>query len=168
MSTKALGRLIDIGSAIVPIDLAAGANTGHRLHMKNYGGVAIVAAFNNGTAAEAPTFDLQEHDAATGGNSQDLDIVSTYYTKTEAALDGDEAWAKVTQVAASEVTDATWDDANEGVVVFEVLSEQLSDGFEWVSVNVADVGTAQVGAVFYVMFDLKVQRAPENLAQPNA
>jgi hypothetical protein len=168
MSTKALGRLFDVGSAIVPVDLAAGANTGHRLHLRNYGGVAIVGYLNNGTAAENPTFDVQEHDAASAGNSQDLDVVATYYVKSEAALDGDETWSKVTQAAASEVTNASWDDALEVLVVIEVLSEQLSDGFEWISVNVADPGTAHVGAALYIMFDLKVQRAPESLAQPNA
>ena len=168
MGVNALGRLFDVGSVIQPIDLAAGANTGHRIHMKNAGGVAFICALNNGTAAEAPTFDLQEHDAATSGNSQDLNIVSTFYKKEEAALDGDETWTKVTQAAASEVTDATWDDANELLVVIEVQSEQLSDTFEWVSINVADVGTAHVGAVIGIVYDLKVQRAPENLAQLNA
>lgn len=168
MGVNALGRLFDVGTGIVPVDLAAGANTGHRIHMKNAGGVAIIACFNNGTAAEAPTIDLQEHDAATSGTSQDLDVIASYYKKEEAALDGDETWTKVTQTAASEVTNADWDDANEVLVVIEVQSEQLSDGFEWLSVNIADTGTAQVGTVLYVLYDLKVQRAPENLAQLKA
>ncbi|NGO68525.1 hypothetical protein [Streptomyces boncukensis] len=165
---KALGRHFDIGSAIVPVDLATAANTGHRLHLKNYGGVAIVGYLATGTAAENPTFDVREHDAASGGTSQDLDVVDTYYVKSEATLDGDETWTANTQTAASEVTDTDWDDANEVLVVMEVDSTQLSDGFEWISVNVADPGTAHVGCAFYVMYDLAVQRAPENLAQPNA
>jgi hypothetical protein len=164
----ALGRLFDIGSAIVPVDLGAAANTGHRLHLKNYGGVAIVGYFNNGTAAEAITFDVQEHTAATGGTSRDLDVVSVYHTKTEAILDGDETWTRVTQTAASEVTNADWDDALEGIVVIEVDATELSDDCEWISVNIADTGTAHVGAVLYIMYDLAVQRAPANLAQPNA
>lgn len=168
MTVRGLGKDFDIGTAIVPIDLATGANTGHRLHLKNYGGVAIVGYLNNGTAAEAATFDVQEHTAATGGTSRDLDVVTTYYTKSEAALDGDEAWVKVTQSAGSEVTNADWDDALEVLVVIQVDASQLSDDCEWISVNVADTGTAQVGAALYVMYGLKVQRAPENLPQPNA
>lgn len=167
MAVNGLGRLFDVGTGIVPVDLATAANTGHRLHLKNYGGVAVVACFNNGTAGEAPTIVFREHDAATSGNSQDLDVVDTYYKKEEAELDGDETWTKVTQTA-GDITDADWDDANEVLVVAEIQATQLSDGYEWVSVNIADTGTAQVGAVLYIMYDLAVQRAPENLAEPNA
>ena len=168
MSRLGLGAGFDVGSVIVPIDLAAGANTGHRIHLENYGAVAFVGYLNNGTAAEAPTFTLQEHNAASGGTSQNLAVIDKYYQKEEAALDGDETWTEVTQTAAATVTDADWDDANEVVVVFEVRAEQLSDGFEWVSVNIADTGTAHVGAVLAIMYDLKVQRAPQNLPNPNA
>ena len=163
-----LGQDFDIGTGIIPVDLATGANTGHRLHMQNYGGVCFVGYIAVGTAAEAPTFDVKEHDALTGGNSQDLDVVTRYYEKTELALDGDEAWAASTQAAASEVTDATWDDAGQSLVAFEVEADQMSDGFDWISVDIASLSTAHIGCVFYIMYDLAVQRAPENLAQPNA
>lgn len=167
-SRLGLGSSFDVFSVVLPIDLAGGASTGHRIHMQNYGGVAFVCALNNGTAAESVTFDLKEHTAATSGTSADLDIVATYYKKEELALDGDETWTKVEQTAASEVADATWDDANEVIVVFEARAEDLSDGYEWVSVDVTQAGTAHVGAVFAIGYDLKVQRAPENLPQPNA
>ncbi len=162
-----LGSSYDVFTQIIPVDLGAGANTGHRIHMENYGGIGFFGYITTGTAAEAPTFVLQEHDAATAGNSQDLDIVVEYYQKEEAVLDGDEAWVAVTQ-AAGDVTDADWDDANQVLVGFQVFAEQLTDAFEWVSVNVADTGTAHIGCVFGIGFDLKVQRAPANLAQPNA
>jgi hypothetical protein len=167
MSVRGLGKDFDIGVGIVPVNLGTAANTGKRLHMKNYGGVAVVACFNNGTAAEAPTIVFQEHTAATSGTSRDLDVVTTYYKKEEAALDGDEAWTKVTQTA-GDITNADWDDANQVLVVAQVDASSLSDDCEWISVNIADTGTAQVGGVIYVMYDLKVQRAPENLPNPNA
>jgi hypothetical protein len=91
-----------------------------------------------------------------------------YFQKEEATLDGDEAWTRVTQTAASTVTDADWDDANEVLVAFSVSADELSDGYEWVSVDVADPGTAHVGCVFAVASSLRVQRAPANLPQPNA
>lgn len=164
---RALGRAFDVGTCIVPIDLATGANTGHRLHLRNYGGVAVVACFNNGTAAQAPVIVFREHTAATSGTSRDLDVVTVYHKKEEAALDGDETWTRVTQTA-GDITNADWDDANEVLVVAEVEATQLSDDCEWISVDIADPGTAQVGAVFYIMYDLRVQRAPANLANPNA
>lgn len=167
MSVKGLGRLFDVGVGIVPIDLAAGANTGARVHMRNYGGIAICGYLNNGTAAEAPTFVVQEHDANTGGTSQDFDVVTKFYEKVDTAINGDEPWVEVTQTA-GDITDADWDDANEVLFVAEIDAAALSDGFEWISVNVADPGTAHIGCVFYVMYDLKEQRAPDSLAQPNA
>ena len=163
-----LGSSFDVFTSVVPVDLADGTNTGHRIHMENYGGICFVGYLATGTAAQNPVFDLQEHDAATAGNSQDLDITVEYYTKVEAVLDGDEAWTAVTQAAASEVTDVLWDDANEVMVAFQVRAEQLTDTFEWVSVLVADPGTAHLGCVFAIGYDLKIMRAPANLAQPNA
>ena len=167
MSRLGLGASFDIGSQIVPVDLGTAANTGHRIHMENYGGVTFVGYLATGTAAQAPTFTLQEHTAATGGTSTNLVIIDEFWSKVEATLDGDETWTRVTQTAAATVTDATWDDANQVLVAFDVRAEQLSDTYEWVSVNVADPGTAHIGAVFAIMFDLKVQRAPQNLIQPN-
>jgi len=163
-----LGHTFDVLSCIVPIDLATGANTGHRIHMKNYDKLAFVAAFNNGTAGEAPTITLQEHTAKTGGTSTNLVEIDTYWKKEEAQLDGDETWTKVTQTAAATITDADWDDANEAIVVFEVGADQLSSGYEWLSVNIADTGTAQVGTVFAIGHGLRQQRTPANLPQPNA
>lgn len=165
---RGLGRIFDVFHQIAPVDLATAANTGDRVHMKNYDGIAFVGYLNTGTAGEAVTFDVQEHDAKTAGNSADLDVVATYYYKEEADLDGDETWTKATQTAASEVTDADWDDANQVLVVFEVNADQLSAGYEWVSVNVADPGTAHVGCVLGIGYGLRQQRAPENLPQPNA
>ena len=168
MSHLGLGATFDIGSQIIPVDLATGANTGHRIHMENYGGICFVGYIAVGTAAENPVFNLQEHDAATAGNSQDLDVVVEYFEKTELALDGDETWARTAQTADAAVTDVTWDDAGQTLVAFQVFAEQLTDTFEWLSVDVADPGTAHLGCVFAIMFDLKIQRAPANLAEPNA
>jgi pyruvate carboxylase len=168
MSNLGLGANFDIGSVIVPVDIADGTNTGHRIHLKNYGAVTFVGYITTGTSAENPVFDLKEANALTGGTSQDLDIIDEYWKKEEAILDGDETWTRVTQTAASEVTDATWDDANQVIVAFKVRAEQLSDGYEWVSVDVASLSTAHIGCVFAIMHNLKVQRSPQNLVQPNA
>ena len=167
MGFLGLGASFDVGSGVVPIDFGAGATTGHRVHLQNYGAVAFFGFINNGTAAENPTFTLQEHDTATGGVSQNLVVVDEFWQKEELALDGDEVWARVAQTAAATVTDVTWDDANEVLFGFKVEAEELTDGFEWLSVNVDDPGVAHVGCVFYVMYDLKIQRAPQNLIQPN-
>jgi len=178
---RALGRCFDIGSVVVPVaDLAAGAQTGHRVHLKNAGGVAFVV-FMGAVSAGTDTFvpDVQQHTAATGGTSADLDStgvagssgVTRWFHKSEATLDGDEVWVEVTQAEASEVslTGATYA-ALQMIVVIEVLASQLADGYEWVSVDMADpgVGGTRAGGILAILFDLDVQRKPANLAQLNA
>jgi hypothetical protein len=107
----------------------------------------------------------------TGGTSADLDVVTAWHIKHEATLDGDETWTTVTQAAASEVslTGATYA-ASQVILVIEVHASQLSDGFEWVSLDMADagVGGTRAGGALAILFDLEVQRKPSNLAQLNA
>lgn len=163
-----LGQDFDILDIVTPVDLGAAASTGNRVHMSNYGTITFACSLNNGTAAQAPTFTLQEHNAASAGTSQNLVVIDTYYQKEAATINGDEAWVEVTQTVAATVTDADWDDANQVLCAFSVEATDLSDGFEWLSVNVDDPGTAHVGAVWAVAGDLKFQMKPSKLAQPNA
>lgn len=175
MTVKGLGKDFDICSAVAPVaDLAAGAQTGHRLHMKNYGGVAIVG-YMGAVSAGTDTFvpDVQQHTAASGGSSKDLDAPTEWFHKSEAILDGDETWTRVTQAAASEITltGATFA-ALQMIVVAQIDTDDLdlAGGYEWVSVDMADpgVGGTRAGCFFYVPYGLKQQRAPQNLPQPNA
>ena len=168
-SNLGLGADFDIGACITPVNLQTGTNNGHRIHLANYGAVTFVGYLANGSAGNAPVFDLQEHDANTAGTSQDLDVIDEYWHKEAASLAGTETWTRNTQTAASEVTDADWDDANEVLIAFKVRAEELSDGFEWVSIQVAQPGGGSpLGCVLAIMHDLKVARSPQNLVQPNA
>jgi len=172
-TARSLGRVFDIMPAIAPVDLEAGNVLGKRLHMKNYDNVAIVVFAAAGTANDDLQIDVNEHNAATGGTSQDLDIVTDYYHKQATALAGTETWVKTTQAAASEINDvgALGTSAErQNLLVVEISGDQLSDGFEWISVNIPDLGSAgaKLGCAFYIMTGLNVQRAPQNLVNPNA
>lgn len=170
--TWGLGNTFDIGSGIPVIaDLAAGANTGHRFHMRNYETVAVV--FHKGTASAGTdnvVLTLQEHTAASGGTSQNLAAITTAYVKSEASLDGDETWTEVTQAAAATLSlaGATYA-ATQLIAVFEVEAPNLSAGYEWISVNIADPGTGGTipGTVLYVATGLKIKARPDQLANPN-
>lgn len=163
---RALGRLFDIGSQIVPVDSQTGAMTGHRINMANYQGVTFIVFKAAGTAGDDPVLDLQEHDASTAGTSQDLDIITDYYIKQEATLDNDETWTKVTQSAASEVTLNATSAETQMIVAIDVAAEQLSAGFNYLSLNIADTGAAgaQLISALCIPWGLKIQRAPENMA----
>lgn len=168
-----LGKDFDILHGVASIaDLAAGANTGARVHMRNYDTLGVVLSKGVASAGtDTAVVTLQEHNAATAGTSQNLAVIDEFYIKSEATLDGDEQWVRSTQAAAATVslTGATYA-ATQLLLYFSVQSQSLSAGFEWLSVNIADPGTGGTipGAVLYVASGLKIQRRPDLLAQPNA
>lgn len=166
-----LGRYFDIVPAIVPVNLNTGANTGERVHMKDCRAVSIVIFASIGTAGSDLAVDVQESNAATGGTIQDLDIVTKYYIKDSLSLTAATTWSEVSQTAASEISDtggAGTSAEHSQIVVIEVRAEQLSDGFEWLSVNVPQPGATKLGCAFYIRHGLEVMRKPQNLANPNA
>jgi len=171
---RGLGNVFDFTTGINPVaDLAAGANTGKRVHMRNYQTLGVVFSKNAASAGtDTVAIQLNEHTLATGGVSQALAKITDYYYKsTAAALVGNEAWVEGTQAASAtlSLTNAIIPAANQALVLFEVEADSLSDGFQWLSVSIADpgVGGTILGGVFYVMSGLKVMRRPDLLAQPN-
>lgn len=168
-TARALGQLFDINIVTVPVDADAGAVTGKRTSLRNAAGVTFVVVGAVGTANDDLQLDLQEHTAATGGTSADLDIITDYFHKSEATLDGDETWAKVTQAAASEIADVGGAGTSaelQQIAVIEVAAEQLSEGYDFVSLNMPDLGSAgaKYVSIIAIVWGLSHQRAPENLA----
>jgi hypothetical protein len=163
---------ISVGINLVA-DLAAGANTGKRIHMRNYDTLGVLFLKNAASAGtDNVVLTLQEHDAATAGNSQNLAAITDSYRKSVASpLLGTEVWTEVTQAAAATLTiaGATFA-AHQGFWFFEIEAGSLSAGFEWLSVNIADPGAGGtiLGGVMYIPTGLKIQRRPDLLAQPNA
>lgn len=167
---RGLGYIFDIGSAFVPVDFnTSDAATGHRVHMRNAENIAFVLFKGAGTAGADPVVTVQEHNAATGGTSQNLAAITQFYSKTETSLDGDEVWALTTQAAAATANMGLTSAEEEGIHVIEFSASQLSAGFEWISCNIAaTVANAQLVSGFYILTGLKIQRKPTLLAQLNA
>lgn len=133
-SINPLGRLFD---------LATSATTANgRVPLRNAGGVLIV--LHGATSGNAT---IQEHNAASGGTSQNLAVVTEYWTKNAGT------WTRVTQAAAATVTAATG-----GLLAVFIPQGALSDGFTHVSASHAS------GSFTYILADLDVQRKPANLA----
>lgn len=173
---RGLGSVFDITTGINPVaDIAAGANTGKRIHMRNYETLGILFTKNAASAGtDSVIITLQEHNAAAAGTSQNLAAITDwYYKSTAVALAGTEAWTEVNQAAGATLTLADAGPikaANQALVFFEVEAPALSAGFEWLSVNIADPGAGGtiLGGVFYIASGLKIMRRPDLLAQPNA
>lgn len=159
---SALGKDFDLSPCIVPYDSQSGASTGKKISMKNCRGVGILIQKAAGAGTDYIIPLLYEHTAYTGGSSTLLAIITKVWYKDEATLDGDETWTAATQTASSTLT---WATVNQSYIYFEVMADQLSDGYTHISVDIDDTGAAgtQPIAVVYIPFGLKTQRAPGNL-----
>jgi hypothetical protein len=150
-----LGPDYDIAVGSVPTDLSAAATTGLRISMVNVKSVDVVVLKGAGSAADDPTITLRHHTAATAGTSADLAVITEYYLRSEATLDNDEAWTRVTQAAAATIIDpggAGTSAESQQLVVFSVKPSDLPETSNYISVNIGDVGAgAQLGAVLYIV-----------------
>lgn len=163
---EALGRLADFSCAIAPVDLSAAAVTGKRVSVKRASGLMVVIIKGAASSGTDPAFTFKEATADTGGTSQNMATPPAYYwQKTAAALAGTETWSQVTATYSSGAVTLTSEQGNQGIFVFDILSEDLSAGFSYVEVDSAKAGTvAQLGTVLYIAHDLMAQRSPANLA----
>lgn len=162
----ALGRLFDVSVAFVPTDVVAGAVTGKYVSLKHAGGATLVV-ITNGASTDIIDFDIQQATDSAGTGATDLDVVTEWYKKSATTLAGTETWTRVTQSAASEITDAGAA-SQQLLAVVEIEAAQLSDGFAYVSVNVPDAGSNATlfAAGIWLLRDLKVSRKPANMPAP--
>lgn len=160
---EGLGRLYNVAVGCVPTDAVAGAITGKRIHLKNYSGVTFVL-IATGTSTDITDVDLQQHTASSGGNTQDLDIINHFYYQSATTLDNSQAWTRGSQSAASEITDVGAA-SQQLLLCIEVDATSLADNYEWVSLDVPDLGTNGTRhiAVIAILRDPLVQRAPASL-----
>lgn len=178
---RGLGDIFDIAPAFIPVDIDTGNGwTGKRVSMQGASAISFVF-FGVVGGADTLTIDWQQHTAYTGGTSADLDAVGVStsrglteaYIKSEATLDGDEAWARLTQSVASEVTvDGTLYGDKQKIVVSTVDAMQLGTGYTHVSVNGAlTTSTSQIASGLYILHGLRYRRRPDklgNLLNPGA
>ena len=131
----------------LPVDLNTAANTGARVDMLKFKRVSFIVVVDAGTTPTAHQHTLKQHTAASAGTSADLSVDNPYFVKAGAATE----FTKVTPEAAAAMydLDATVLDAKY-VAVFEVLQEQLTEGYRWVSLDTADAGGAQIGTVIAI------------------
>lgn len=161
----AVGRLVDAGLGCAPA-ATNGAVTGKRIHLKNCSAVTVFLIAGVATGGDDLQLDLQQHTVSSGGTPADLDVITDYWIKSATEIDNSETWTHYTQAAASEIAVAASEttDVEQNILQFCVEASSLSDGYEWISVNVPDLGTGdKTLTVFYLPHDLNVQRAPHNL-----
>lgn len=166
MAQEALGRLVDISTGLAVYDTNAGAGTGKRVKVGgNAAGVTVVLFKAAGTGTDVPVLTFKQHTASSSGTTANLATITKWYAKSATTLAGTEQWVANTQSAAATVT-LTGEATKQGIYVFTIDADQLSDGYGYVSVDIADTGSAgaQYGGVLYLLHDLMVQRTPASLA----
>ena len=135
-----------------PADANASAVTGSRIKLEKGFKVAIVISMGDG-AAGVTDFTLQQHDAASAGNSKALTIgVGSYYTKVASAT----SFTKVDFTSTSNFVPTVFA-ADEGIIIFEVLAEDLdvNNSFGWISCNIADSTAAKIFSGVYHLHDVR-------------
>ncbi len=140
-------------AAFAPVDLNTAAITGARIGLQKGDRVAIVIHMGTSIAATAE-FTLRQHNAASAGTSKNLVVDNPYYHKAGVATQ----FTKVQPGAATAVYDvSSLFNADGGLVVFEVLSEQLdtNGGYGWISVDVTDSAAAKLGSGIYILSDMR-------------
>ena len=131
-----------------PVDLNTGANTGERISMKDAKRVTFVCVMGDSTSATTD-FSLKQHNAASAGTSKALSVANPYYRKAGAETE----FTKVTPSSATDNFVPTAFANEPGIVVFEVLAEDLDveNDYAWVSLDAADAAAAKLGAVIAIV-----------------
>lgn len=160
---KRFTEMVNIQPLIMTVDLAAGANTGDWVSMKGYGRCAIVMVKEPGTAGNDPTIILLQATNVAAAGSKALNI--TRVDKKQAATDLLAVGAFTTSTSTSAASNDTfstntWTNSDlaeqAAVVVIDIKAEDLDidNGFDCVSITIADVGTTgQLGSVTAFLYE---------------
>jgi len=150
---------VDVRPIIVPVDLHTGANTGLFQPVRNFARVAFIYHAAAGTAGQDVTLTLRQATTAAGGSAKDLVAIRKVYS-TEHATTLPDNFTVIEQTAAATFVSATGGECIE-LAVFELDPADLdvANGFDFVSVNIADpgAGTAKEGCV--IMLGLRARYA---------
>jgi len=131
--------------------------TNARISLAEGDRVAIVLNVGD-SAASVADFTINQHDAATAGNTKVLATLNPYYKKVGAAT----KFTKVAPTVATSNYVLTADLATEpGVIVFEVLSEDLDNenGYGYISIAAADATVAKLLGITYVVGNMRSKPA---------
>lgn len=147
-----------IKSAGAPKDLNGSALAGSRIKLDKGYGCAIVMHFGAGAGATV-SVDLDQHDAATAGNSKALNISRNYYVKSGADTSFTKTEIRPDDAGLSDSADLSATvGADSGIAVFDVKPEDLDadNSFAYISANLADSTAAKIASVEYHIYDIKV------------
>jgi hypothetical protein len=146
-------------AAIIPVDMAAAANNGDWVSLKNYGRVAVILFKAAGTANDDPVFTLRQAQDVAGTGAKALNF--TRMDSKVGVQTGIGQFTTTTQAAANTYTDLVSAEA-QAVMVVDIKAEDLDtdNGFDCVQLQIPDVGAnAQLGCALYILHEPRNAKA---------
>jgi hypothetical protein len=158
-------------AGFVPVAMNSGAPSIDWVSMKNYGRCTVIFFKAIGTAGDDPTVSFKQATSVAPSNSKAL-AVSRVDKKQGVSLTSTGQFT--TSTAASPATNdtfnttlGTWSNSDlaeqQAVIVADIKAEDLdkANGFDCVSVTVADVGTnAQLGCLLFILTEPRYSTSP--------
>tara|TARA_R110000787_G_scaffold5686_9_gene20569 strand:- start:10178 stop:10639 length:462 start_codon:yes stop_codon:yes gene_type:complete len=125
-------------------DTAGGVDSA-RLRVVGTNKVSVIVALGTGVATTL-VMKIQEHDAAAAGTTKDVVRTVPVYFKA----DGDVVMTKLIEDGLAPIAISALDTVK-GSVVIEIHLDDLTEGFEYVSINFAAPGAARLANVDYAL-----------------
>lgn len=156
MSMTNLFEQGNVVSILYPSDLQTKV-TADSINMENYHAMDVIFFKGVGTAADDPTITIQQCTDAALTGAKDLNV-SEYYLKQGTLLSTTSiggVFTKTTQTATNAWAFDATSAETQMICGIHIEADMLdvTGGFNWITINVADVGTnAQLGCIMAVLY----------------
>jgi len=156
MSLSNLFEQGNVVSVLYPSDLQTKV-TADWINMNEYHAMDLIVFKGAGTAADDPTLTIQQATSSAGAGAKDLNI-DHYYLKEGTLLSTTSiggTFTKTTQTASNTIVGGAASAESQWICGVHIEADMLdvSGGFNWVTANIADVGSnAQLGCILAVMY----------------
>lgn len=158
-----LGYRFDLGVDAAPVDLSAAAVTGLRCNVRDFQNINLLVVKGAASSGTDPALTFNQWTVQTGGSAAAYNP-DHFYQKAAATVANTETWSKVAVSTTNGQVTLTGEQGHQGLYLFEINVKDLTDGYDYVSVDVAKAGTvAQLGAILYIAGDLVIKRYAPNL-----
>jgi hypothetical protein len=164
-----LGYTFDVGESIAPQSVTT-AVTGKRVNLRDEQNINfVVHAGAAASGTDALTLAVNQHNAVSSGTTAGLPV-SHYWLKSATPLTGTESWTLVSNLDGSgnpqaTVALATALSTAQVIVVVEINTKDLTDGFDFASVSTSGtLAVARIVSSLAVPADLLTRRSPANVA----
>lgn len=158
-----LGYTFDVGVDIAPVDLSAAGVTGKRINLRAMQNLNVLIAKGAAASGTDPVLTFNQWKVSSSGTAAAFNP-DHFYKKTAATLLNSEQWANVAVSTTNGQVTLTGEQGNQGLYLFEINTKDLTDGYDYVSVDTAKAGTvAQLAAILYIPADLVTRRGPVNM-----